>query len=82
MLDSQCESNMLNTQHLLNKYNSFKMLGDVSLTQHLNEFEALLLALQARGVVVKGEDMVVQLMLSLLPTYFTSTIALTMLQTN
>ena len=55
------------------------MLGDVSLTQHLNEFEALLLALQARGVVVKGEDVVVQLMLSLPPTYFTSTIALTML---
>ena len=55
------------------------MLGGVSLTQHLNVFKALLLALAARGVVVKGEDVVVQLMLSLPPTYFTPTIALTML---
>ena len=38
-----------------------------------------MLALQARRILVKREDMVVQLMLSLPPTYFTSTIALTML---
>ena len=79
MLDPQCESYILNTQHLLDKYNLFKMLGGVSLTQHLNEFKALLLALQARRIVVKGEDEVIHLMLSLLPTYFTPTIALTVL---
>ena len=47
------------------------MQSDVSLTQHLHTFDALLLKLQAGGLIVSDQEAVLQLFMSLPTEYET-----------